>query len=171
MRTASGARVLHCSAISGNFFAWAIIRRKTSTTFGLELPGEEGLANPPQAFAQGGMGGQFDMHLLGQHPDAAVDHRLEQALLAAELGIEGRQRATCPAHDFRHVCSVVAEFEEDFPRGLQEGGAAHFGAAGFRFGGLDVGRRVNLIATWRQDYSITARLDTRALRRYISTET
>ena len=97
------------------------------------LPDEEGLAYALQALAQGSVGGEFDLHLLGQLADAAVDHGLEQALLAAELGVERGERTACTADDFGHIGLLVAELEEHIPGGFKEGGAAQFGAAGFRF--------------------------------------
>ncbi len=75
------------------------------------------------------MGGEFDLHLFGQLADAAVDHRLEQTLLAAELGVERRERAAGAAHDLGHVGLLVPEFEEHIARGFQESSAAKFGAA------------------------------------------
>ena len=81
------------------------------------------------------MGGEFDLHLLGQLADAAVDHRLEQPLLAAELGVEGGERAAGPAYNLGHIGLIIAKFEENLAGGPQESGAAQLCAATlWRFG-------------------------------------
>ncbi len=82
------------------------------------------------------MGRQLDLHLLGQLPDPGVDHRLEQALLAAELRIERRQRTAGPLDDLGHVGRLVAVLQEDIASRLEERRPPKLRAPGFRFGCL-----------------------------------
>ena len=59
-----------------------------------------------------------------------IDHGLEETLLAAELRIERGQRSAGAPDDLGHAGGLVTVFEEDIPGGQEEGGAAHFCAAG-----------------------------------------